>query len=210
MVGLLTSILASREDAALRAMFAARKRVFVDLLKWDLPVADDELEIDQFDNEHARYLILLGDAGQHIASARLLPTNRPHILDSFFPRLCERAVPRDAVSFEITRYCIDRSLRAADRRAAGNQLITAMVEYALDKGISRFTAVTDMSFLQQILSFGWDCSPLGLPAATDTGLIGAIEIRIDGSTPMLLAGKGMWSPVASLETPIRVSAGAKG
>lgn len=210
MVGLLTSTLASREDAALRVMFAARKSVFVDLLKWDLPVADGKLEIDQFDDEHARYLILLNDTGQHLASARLLPTDRPHILDSLFSKLCERAVPRDAVTFEISRYCIDRSLRAADRRAAGNQLITAMVEYALATGIRRFTAVTDMGFLQQILSFGWDCNPLGLPEATDTGMIGAIEIRIDGSTATRLAGNGMWSPVAAFTSPIRIAAGAKG
>ena len=102
MVSLLNSTLADREDAALRAMFAARKSVFVDLLKWDLPVADGTFEIDQFDDEHARYLILLGDAGQHLASARLLPTDRPHILDSLFAELCERPVPQDAFTFEIT------------------------------------------------------------------------------------------------------------
>lgn len=134
MVSLLNSTLADREDAALRAMFAARKSVFVDLLKWDLPVADGTFEIDQFDDEHARYLILLGDAGQHLASARLLPTDRPHILDSLFAELCERPVPQDAFTFEITRFCIDRSLRAVERRAVRDQLITGMVEHALVAG----------------------------------------------------------------------------
>lgn len=46
-------------DAALRGMFAARKQVFIDQLKWDLPVLDGRFELDQFDTPDARYLILL-------------------------------------------------------------------------------------------------------------------------------------------------------
>ena len=210
MVSLLNSTLVDREDAALRAMFAARKSVFVDLLKWDLPVAGGAFEIDQFDDEHARYLILLGNGGQHLASTRLLPTDRPHILDSLFPELCERPVPKDAFSFEITRFCIDRSLRTAERRAARDRLITGMVENALVEGMSRFTAVTDMGFLQQILSFGWDCSPLGLPVPSRSGMIGALEIRISDDTPSLLARAGIWSPVPNRQTLTQRATGAKG
>jgi acyl-homoserine lactone synthase len=48
-------------DLALRAMFEARKRVFVDLLKWDVPVLGGRFEVDQFDDEHAAYLVLSDD-----------------------------------------------------------------------------------------------------------------------------------------------------
>ena len=34
------------EDHILRSMFAARKSVFVDLLKWDVPVIDGAYEVD--------------------------------------------------------------------------------------------------------------------------------------------------------------------
>ena len=47
---------------ALREMFEARKRVFVDLLKWDVPVLEGRFEIDQFDDEHAAYLIVPAEA----------------------------------------------------------------------------------------------------------------------------------------------------
>ncbi len=40
------AIRASLADPALRVMFEARKRVFVDLLKWDVPVLEDAYEID--------------------------------------------------------------------------------------------------------------------------------------------------------------------
>lgn len=198
MVALLTSTLATSEDATLRAMFAARKSVFVDLLKWNLPIADGKFEIDEFDDQHARYLILLSDAGNHLASARLLPTSRPHILSTLFPELCEGAVPSDAASFEITRFCIDRSLRAEQRRKMLHQLVTAIVEHALSDGIRRYTAVTDMAFLQQVLSFGWECRPLGLPVANKTRMLGALEIGIDAATPAHLARTGMWSPVPAI------------
>ena len=58
------------EDSALRAMFAARKSVFVDLLKWDVPVVDGTFEIDQFDDRHATYLVLDDGQGEHLASTR--------------------------------------------------------------------------------------------------------------------------------------------
>ncbi len=48
-------------DAALNLMFAPRKSVFVDLLRRNVPVRDGRHEIDQFDNDDARYLLLLSD-----------------------------------------------------------------------------------------------------------------------------------------------------
>lgn len=87
----------------LKEMFEARKRVFVDLLRWDVPVIDDRFEVDQFDDEHATYIVVQGCSGRHAASARLLPTTRPHILDTLFADLCQMATPRGAGVVEITR-----------------------------------------------------------------------------------------------------------
>lgn len=110
-------------DGVLRAMFAARKSVFVDLLKWDVPVIDGTYEVDQFDDTHATYLVLADGDGGHLASARLLPTTRPHILDSFYGELCEEAPPQAPDVFEITRFCLDRDLSARERRAARDTLV---------------------------------------------------------------------------------------
>src|SRR3546814_14937927 len=112
-------------------MFAARKSVFVDLLKWQSPVLDGRFEVDQFDDEYARYVILSEPDGTHLASARLLPTLRPHILDSFYARLCDAPPPRGEDVFEITRFCLDRNLRAAARRVVRNRLVTPVAEPAL-------------------------------------------------------------------------------
>jgi acyl-homoserine lactone synthase len=103
----------SVSDEAMRTMFAARKAVFVDLLKWDVPVLAGQYEVDQFDDPHANYIILAEPDGNHLGSARLLPTTRPHILDSFYADLCDEAPPRAPDIVEITRFCLDRRLRAA-------------------------------------------------------------------------------------------------
>jgi acyl-homoserine lactone synthase len=178
-------------DAVMRGMFAARKAVFIDLLKWDVPVLAGRYEVDQFDDEHAVYLILTDDREQHLASARLLPTTRPHILGDLFPELCEAAPPRQTNTYEITRFCLDRSLTASERRTARNQLIVALVEHALTHGITSYVAIAAISWFQQILSFGWHCRPLGLPQPIGGEQVAAIRIEIDIDTPALLATAGV-------------------
>jgi acyl-homoserine lactone synthase len=210
MVQLFATAAGQGDDGPIRAMFAARKEVFIDLLKWDLPVLDGRFEIDRFDDPFARYLILTEEDGSHLASARLLPTDRPHILDTLFPNLCGHAIPRGRTVHEITRFCLDRRLHARERRQVRNQLVTALAEYALSSGITTYTGVAEMGWLQQILSFGWDCAPLGLPTRHGSQLLGALTIRIAHDTPALMAAAGIWSPVPVAEFSERRAAGARG
>ena len=194
----------SREPAReplLRAMFEARKQVFVDLLKWDVPVLDDRFEVDQFDDEHAVYLIVADAAGEHLGSARLLPTSRPHILDSLFPELCAGEPPRSADCLEITRFCLGRNQNARERLETRNRLVSAIAQYALENGISAYTGVAELSWLQQILAFGWRCRPLGLPRVIGGRTLGALRIDIDSETPALLAANDILRPISVEQTP---------
>jgi acyl-homoserine lactone synthase len=180
-------------DTALQAMFEARKRVFVDLLKWDVPVLDGRFELDQFDDEHAVYLVVRGAQGEHLGSARLLETERPHILDTLFPQLCAGPVPRGPAIREITRFCLDRRLPAARRRAVRNALVSALADHALERGIAAYTGVAEIAWLQQILAFGWACRPLGLPTLCHGRSLGALQIEISADTPALLARGGVYT-----------------
>lgn len=180
-------------DRTLRSMFEDRKKVFVDLLKWDVPVLQNRFELDQFDNEHATYIVIAGEAGDHLGSARLLPTVRPHILGDIFPALCQAAPPRGHNVFEITRFCLSRRQSAAARLKTRNLLVSALASYAIEASITTYTGVAQMAWLQQILAFGWDCRPLGIPMRLDCGMIGALAIEITCETPSLLAANGIWS-----------------
>jgi N-acyl-L-homoserine lactone synthetase len=179
-------------DRTLRAMFEDRKSVFIDLLKWDLPVLDGRFELDEFDDGHATYLIIADEQGDHLGSARLLPTTRRHLLGDLFAELCAAPPPRGPDVTEITRFCLSRRQNAASRRLTRNRLVSALVWHALERGIRTYTGVAELAWLQQILAFGWDCRPLGIPARLECGMLGALAIEVRTDTPNLLAANGVW------------------
>lgn len=193
-------------DRTLKSMFEDRKSVFVDLLKWHVPVLDGRFELDEFDDEHATYIIVADADGDHLASARLLPTTRPHILGSLFPQLCAAPAPTGPAVFEITRFCLSRRQGALVRREARNRLVSALAWHALEAAISTYTGVAEIAWLQQILAFGWDCRPLGVPVQEECGMLAALAIEITPDTPRLLAMNGIWQGVG--EPSVRISEAA--
>lgn len=165
----------------LRTMHEDRKRVFIDTLRWQLP-HDGSQEHDQFDADGAVYLAGKDRSGSHRVSVRLLDTERPHIVGSLFPFLCQAPLPRGPRVREITRYIASPRARASERLIARNMMARALAEYAHLHGITTYTAVCDISFLSQILAAGWRCDPLGLPRPVDGSVIGAFCIHIESDT----------------------------
>ena len=161
-------------------MWRDRKTVFVDTLGWDVPVVEDCFEIDQFDDEHAVYLIVSDRTrSRHLASVRLLPSERPHILGDIFPQLCAGPVPRDVGTWEITRLCLSPSLGSVRQAMlVRRELALGLIEYALANGIDRYTQVHLVSHLSQLLAVGWDCEPLGFPVDVNGQSLMASAIAI--------------------------------
>jgi N-acyl-L-homoserine lactone synthetase len=186
--------------AALESMFEDRKRLFVDLLGWDVPVIRDRYEIDAFDGPDSLYVIALDEAGRHEGSLRLLPTTQPHILDSLFADLCAAGVPRDARTFEITRLCLPSRHGASRRLAIRNALIAAMVDHALAHGIARLTAVVEDRFRREVLAMGWLAEPLGPTVRIDGALLGAFAVHIAPNTPDRLRWTGIYPNPADHQT----------
>jgi N-acyl-L-homoserine lactone synthetase len=200
MIHCLPNAAGAAEQNILRGMFEARKRVFIDLLRWDLPVIADRFEVDQFDMQCATYVVVSGARGEHRASARLLPTTEPHILDSLFAELCDEAIPRGPTTMEITRFCLERTSCAAQRRLDRDALIHALVTFALENGIERFTGVAEAPWMRQILAFGWRCRLLGAAKKIGAGTLAAMLIEIDEDTPTLLTRCGLHAPAVLQET----------
>jgi acyl-homoserine lactone synthase len=180
-------------------MHRDRKRVFVDLLHWDVPVVDDAFEVDAFDTEHAVYLVATDTTGIHLGSFRLLPSERPHLLGSVFPHLCDDAVPSGSGIWEITRGCLSPALRATERLRTRNQLATAAVHYALVHGITCYTCVADSGWLAQIPALGWETRPLGAPRRIAGVLTGALEMRITSATPERFRAAGTYAAAELVE-----------
>lgn len=196
MIDLSTRAYDAPGSAALRAMFAARKQVFIDRLKWDLPVLADRYELDQFDTPDARYLILLDpDDLRHRASTRLLPTTAPHLLGDLYSHLCTGGAPSGEGVWEISRFCLDPAQTSDERRDARNQLVTALADYALHNGIREYVGVAEEGWFDKISKFGWTCRTLG-PVHADGGCgLLALNIRIDADTEAGLRRTGTYAPL---------------
>ncbi len=181
-------------------MHRDRRRIFVDQLKWDLPGLEGEEEYDQFDTDQAIYLIAADHEGRHQASVRLLPSTEPHLLSTVFPHLCERGVPRGEDTWELTRMCV--SPEAHDSKTVRQMIRVATVEFALLWGVRRYTAVSYMGLMSQVLAVGWDCEPLGMPAPDANGkMVGALRINITPETLSLVRTRaGLRAPILRWET----------
>lgn len=184
MVVVVTAAARARYADLLADMHRHRRRVFIDRFGWELPVTEDGLEVDQFDTEAAVYLLALGPDQRLIGSLRLLPSTGPHLLGDIFPRLCDAGVPRGDGVWEVSRFCTDPDLK--DPRLARKLLLVALVEFALLHEVFRFTCVTHLLGLQQLVGIGWDARPLGLPQADGEDMIGALAIDITPETLGLL------------------------
>lgn len=193
----------SLANPVLRTMFEARKRVFVDLLKWDIPVLEERYEVDQFDTPDAEYLILVDQRGGHRASARLLRTDGPHILADLFPDLSEGMIPAGPSVREITRFCLEPTLSKPERRNARNELVTALAEHAVHTGITDYTGVAGEAWFRQIAAFGWSCRALGAPRRCGSTSLVGLHIRIDAATTTGLTATGIYRPPSC-----RLAAGA--
>ena len=166
---------------ALLEMHHDRKRVFVDRLGWELPTRESWLEVDEFDNEYAVYLIARDPGtGRHQGSVRLLPSTRPHVLGSLFSSLCTDGVPIGDECWEISRLVAPPAERTGAAVVRVHRMLAlALLEFAQLNLIRRYSLVIEAHRVPALLSIGWDVRPLGLPISCARETLQALEIVID-------------------------------
>jgi N-acyl-L-homoserine lactone synthetase len=187
--------------AALDSMHADRKTIFVDTMKWDIPVVDGKFEVDQFDNDNATYLVVTDPSRErHLGSVRILPTRVPHLMSEIFPMACDGGVPVADDIWEITRYCVAPGIKGRESFMVQSYLAVGMVEFALLYGINCFTCLGAPSFLSIVMAVGWECEPLGLPRDINGETLGALTIKVSPATLQLFRMKMGWRlPVLELD-----------
>lgn len=163
----------------LREMHVQRKRVFVDQLRW--PIGHNgELEVDAFDTETALYLLNFDSEGRLLASARLLRTDQPHLLDSVFPHLCTDVVPCGAHIWEATRFCPSPEIHDSQaRRDLLGEIIAGILEAGLLFGMTHVTFVASGALKPLALTSGWAASALGPPQRYQRDRVTACIASID-------------------------------
>lgn len=162
-----TEFLAQRDldPGQARRLYAFRHHVFVDRLGWDLPGAQDGLEIDQFDREDTIYILGRDSGGDLWGCARLLRTSGPFLLGEVFPQLMAyEPLPCSDDVWEISRFCsldLERRSAGASRRLQTTvwgcrQILAATVECALQHQARRLIAVSAVSVEKILQRLGVD------------------------------------------------------
>lgn len=130
----------------------ARKAVFVDRLKWSLPVADG-IEFDQYDTPFARWVVL-HEYGEILGGVRLLPTTAKVGLHSYMLRDAQlgllQDIPTDVLFFEApvenrifeaTRLFITDAVPAERRVAVQTELMKSFARAARAEGATHVIGI---------------------------------------------------------------------
>lgn len=162
------------DQALMEQVYRFRHRMFVDRLGWTALRKDDGREIDQFDNADALHLVDVTE-GRVTAYTRLLPTTRPHLLDTVYPELLGGAsAPSHPLTFEWTRLaCVDSEGSAVS--TSMRRLFVGLVELCLSKGVRSLVAETDPIWITRLLQLGWEARPLALPILIEGKPVVALE-----------------------------------
>lgn len=165
---------------ALMEMHRQRKRVFIDQMKWPLEESAG-IEIDAYDCAEAVYLIEAGAARAPVTgSARLLRTDRPHLLGDHFRHLCDKPPPVGEAVWEATRFCpAPETPDGEARHALLARMIAAIMETALLFGIERVTFVANAALAPLALKAGWEAEPLGAAKRAGKDRLTAVVAAID-------------------------------
>lgn len=169
------------------AMHRLRKRVFHDLLGWDVQVMD-AWEIDEYDRANPLYVLSYADDGKLRGSLRLLPTLGPNMLDDTFPVLLGNGSQiRSASIWESSRFCIDPQIsqdRASNQvTIAAAELMCGVGEMGLASGLTHIVTVTDVFLERMFKRMGCPGERIGSPQRI--GVVQAVAVAWEVSEDLL-------------------------
>lgn len=173
-----------RNREALAEMHRLRKRVFHDLLGWEVTVTG-EAEHDDYDDAGPIYVLSYAPDAQRLRGAlRLLPTLGPNMLDDTFPELLgDRPRIRSATIWESSRFCIEPAIsqdRASNQvTVAAAELMCGVGELGLSSGLSHIVTVTDVFLERMFRRMGCPGERLGAPRRIGSVQAVAIAWAVD-------------------------------
>ena len=159
-----------------------RKLVFVDEMKWKVPVIDGR-ETDEFDHEDAVHMLCL-HAGAVVGYQRMLPTTREFMLPKLFSFLAQIDAPTGRNVYEWTRHCVAPAHREAGRglSAVGSELTVGLVEWSLQSGVDTIVVEFSPQWILPALQFQFRVEALGLLHQMEGQDFIALALRFDGKT----------------------------
>lgn len=164
----------------LEASYRVRHSEYVDGRGWKALAKPDGRDVDQFDNANASYLIW-ADGAEVLGGARLIPTDKPHLMSDVFPQIVTLgSLPRSSSIWELTRlFSTRRGVSQVSRRRVTGDVFSAMFELGISYELEAISIVCDTFFVTRFLGMGLDVRPLGLPTAYDEGMCIAVLLPVN-------------------------------
>jgi acyl-homoserine lactone synthase len=168
---------------AMEQVYRLRHSVFVEEMGWSDLRRPDGREIDQFDDGRALHMLYL-EGDRLMGYQRMLPSMRPHLLSEVMPQLCDGDFPVGPHIWEWTRYCVTKEHRDRGRMLspAGNLLLSAIVEWGLESGVSRIIIEMNPIWLLRLVQLHFRVTPLGIPQDAGKESIVAVTAAFDART----------------------------
>jgi N-acyl-L-homoserine lactone synthetase len=140
-------------------------------------------DIDRFDTTDAIYLLEADRRSRrHLASVRLVPSTRPHMLTTVLAHLCECGVPVANDIWEVSRFCVSPDVTPSEDQRMRSRLLLAIAEFAILRGIRHYTCATPVRCLPGVMAAGWNAKPLGLPLDISAASMGAVLFTLTSAT----------------------------
>lgn len=154
------------------ATMEARKKVFVDRLKWDVPHTDG-MEFDQYDTPEARW-VAIHEFGEVLAGIRLAPTTAQCGIYSYMLRDAQKGMldsiptdvlffeaPVDPNIFEASRLFISDEVPAERRLHVQSLLVTQMAASARAMGATHVIGIVPSLFSRWLRRLDLDAVAVG-------------------------------------------------
>lgn len=177
-----------QSNELLEQVYRMRHKLFVERLGWNEIRRPDGREIDQFDGPDAVHICCLRD-DKLVGYSRLLPTTKPHLLDTIYPQLLNgKSAPFGPDIFEWTRCTVvPDKIEGPDAFSQVTRLLyLGLVEYCLRAGITALTVEYHPFLLARQLELGFIVKPLALPSKINGHAVVPVFAEITENTLMTM------------------------
>ena len=162
----------SQHGDLLVSFMEARKRVFVDQLKWELPTVDG-MEFDQYDTPQAKWVVI-HEFGKILGGVRLMPTTARCGIYSYMLRDAQLGlldpIPRDVLFldapvdpkvWEASRLFITEEVTASRRAQVQGVLMKQMAVTAGEMGATHVIGIVPAVFARWLRRLELAAVPVG-------------------------------------------------
>lgn len=153
-------------------MFRMRHAFYVEGHGWADLTSKDGKETDEFDDEHAVYLMSLDLFGDVAACVRVNPTTRPTLLGKF-AHYASEPPPRSERVWDISRWiAAPQHRRSENPRWPTNhqrELMIGILEFCQSHGLSHLSMLAELRLAERIAAYGWPLKYLGPPQTYEGG-----------------------------------------